>query len=133
MREFKTLLLDPLFDAKQCYIQYVYLPSLTKASNHLYSCMEHSVDLSAKTFVQAVSPSSARAIVKKMKKAIEVSNDGSGTLDLDELDAHLAGFDDNDDEENEGDHGEAEDVLEAEVDAADSIGKALLLVKQVDL
>ena len=70
------------------------------------------MDLSAKAFVQAVSPSSAHAI------------------DLDELDAHL-GFDDDDEEDNEGDDGEAKEVLEAEVDAADSIGKALLLVKKV--
>jgi hypothetical protein len=30
--------------------------------------MEHSVDLSAKTFVQAVSPSLAQKILKKIKK-----------------------------------------------------------------
>ena len=65
------------------------------------------------------------------------SNDGSGAFDLDDLDARLAGFDfddNNDDEdESEGDDGEEEEGLEAEVDAADSIGKALLLVKQVRL
>jgi hypothetical protein len=95
--------------------------------------MEHSVDLLAKTFVQAVSPSSARKILKKMKKALRVvSDNNSSTFDLDNLDVHLGGFnfDDNDDEENEDDDGD-EEALEAEVDAADSIGKALLLVKQV--
>ena len=100
--------------------------------------MEHSVDFSAKTFVQAVSPSSARAIFKKMTKALHiVSNDSSGMFDLDDLDACLAGFDfddnDGDEDKNEGDDGEEEEGLEAEVHAADSIGKALLLVKQVCL
>jgi len=96
--------------------------------------MEHSVDLTAKTFVQAVSPSSARKILKKMKKALEVtSNDDSGTFDLDDLDTCLAdfNFDDENDEEIEGDEGQEEETLEADVDAADSVGKALLLVKQV--
>jgi hypothetical protein len=102
--------------------------------------MEHSVDLSAKTFVQAVSPSSARTILKKMEIALQVaSNDSSGTFDLDDLEARLDGldFDDDDDgddegdddEKNEGDDGEEEGG--AEEDAGDSIGKALLLVKQV--
>ena len=46
------------------------------------------MDLSAKTFVQAVSPSSARAILKKMKKALKVANnDTSDIFDLNELDA----------------------------------------------
>jgi hypothetical protein len=139
LRQLKMLLLDPLFDAKQRYIRYVYINLLQpKPPLTIYSCMEHSVDLSAKTFVQAVSPSSARAIFKKMTKALHIaSNDGSGTFDLDDLDARLAGFDfdDNngDEDENEGDDGEEEEGLEAEVDAANSIGKALLLVKQVCL
>jgi hypothetical protein len=98
--------------------------------------MEHSVDLSAKAFVQAVSPSSAQTILKKVKKALQVaSNNGSSTFDLDELDTCLAGFNfnDKDDEENEGNDGEEDEALEAAVDAADSVGKALLLVKQVYL
>ena len=58
-------------------------------------------------------------------------------FDLDDLDACLAGFnfDDNngDEDENEGDDSEEEEGLEAEVDAADSIRKSFLLVKQVCL
>ena len=98
--------------------------------------MEHSVDLLAKTFVQAVSLSPARKILKKMKKALQVtSDDGSGTFDLDDLNTHLANFDFDDDtnEEIESDGGEEEGAQEEEVDAADSLGKALLLVKQVCL
>ena len=73
-----------------------------------------------------------------MKKALQVaSDDSSGTFDLDDLEARLDGFDFDDDknegEEKEGDDNEKEEALGAEVDAADSIGKALLLVKQVCL
>ena len=58
-----------------------------------------------------------------------------GTFDLDDLDKHLANFDfdDNNNEEIESDGREEEGALEEEVDAADSLGKALLPVKQVCL
>jgi hypothetical protein len=103
--------------------------------------MEHSVDLSAKTFVQTVSPSSGQAILKKMKKALRViTTDGSGSFDLDALDECLVDLD-LDDPTNEGaseqievdNSGEdsEEGALDAEAVAADSIGKALALVKQV--
>ena len=94
--------------------------------------MEHSVDLSAKTFVQAVSPASPQRILKKMKKLFkDASIDGSGAFDLDDLDARLANFDfeDNSDAGDVGEDSEDEDV-DAE-EAADAIGKALYLVKQV--
>jgi hypothetical protein len=96
--------------------------------------MEHSIDLAAKTFVQAVSPSSSPKILK-MKKALRVAgNDNAGTFQvgLDDLDARLADFDFGDSDEGDeetGDGGLGED--DDEVDAADSVGKALLLVKQV--
>jgi hypothetical protein len=101
--------------------------------------MEHSVDLSAKTFAQAVSPSSAQKIIKKVKQALRrETDDNSGTLDLDDLDARLVDISFDDDDDNidfearfEGDDGEEDEALEAEFDAADSVGKALLLVKQV--
>jgi hypothetical protein len=106
----------------------IYIGLFTEASSNLFCrCMEHSVNLSAKTFIQAISPSSSRKILK-MKKALQVAgNDDSGTFDLDDLDARLADFDFGD----EGDEETEEDGEEVEVDAANSIGKALLLVKQV--
>lgn len=79
--------------------------------------MEHSVDLSAKTFVQAVSPSSARKLLKKTKG--DVGDDNPSAHNLENFD-----FED-------GDDGEEDEGLEAELSAADSVGKALLLVKQV--
>ena len=91
--------------------------------------MEHSVDLSAKTFVQAISPLSGGKILKKIKKALEVEiNDDSGMFDIEELDMRLGSFDFDD---NDDDDGKEEELLGAEVAAADSVGKALLLVKQV--
>ena len=73
-----------------------------------------------------------------MMKALHIaSNNGSSMFDLDDLDAHLTGFnfDDNNsgEDENEGDDGEEEGGLEAKVDMADSIGKVLLLIQQVCL
>ena len=66
-----------------------------------------------------------------MKKALEVtSDDGSGTVDLDDLNVHLTNFDDKD---IESDGREEEGALEGKMDAVDSLGKALLLVKQVCL
>ena len=103
----------------------IYIGSFVEVpSNSCCRCMEHSVDLSAKTFVQAISPSSSPKILK-MKKALQVAGndsaaDDTGTFDLDDLDAHLA--DEGDEETGDG---------EDEVDTADSVGKALLLVKQV--
>jgi hypothetical protein len=95
--------------------------------------MEHSVDLSAKTFVQAIAPSSSRKILKKIKKALQVmGDDNSSTFDLDDIDAHLADFN-FDDDNNEEVGGEDDEEDEVEVDAADAVGKALLLVKQVCL
>jgi hypothetical protein len=94
--------------------------------------MEHSVDLSAKNFVQAVSPSSARKIIKKMKSALRaIDNDNSGSVDLDDIDTRLADFnlDNDNDDDLEGDDEDDDDL--AELQAADSVGKALLLVKQV--
>jgi hypothetical protein len=85
--------------------------------------MEHSIDLSAKHFVNAVAPSSTQKLLKKIKHAfegVELDND----LDLDALDARLAecNFEDVEEEEDEG-SGETFEM-------GDSIGKALALVKQ---
>ena len=81
------------------------------------------MDLSAKTFVQAVSPSSARAILKKMKALKVANNDTSNIFDLDELDTRLTTFDFNDEDKDSGENsGKDKETLEAEVDASNSIG-----------
>jgi hypothetical protein len=87
--------------------------------------MEHSIDLSAKHFVNAVAPSSTRKLLKKMKNAfdgVELDDD----LDLDALDARLAECDLDDVEDDEEASGESFDM-------GNSIGKALALVKQVSV
>jgi hypothetical protein len=96
--------------------------------------MEHSIDLSACHFVQEVSPSSTSKLLKKIKKAFE-NAEISDTDDLDVLDSHLAGFDfAADEEERDGDEGrDVPDADFSQFDVADSIGKALALVKQVRL
>jgi len=92
--------------------------------------MEHSIDLAACHFVQEVSPSLTSKLLKKIKKAFEGA-DIHDTVDLDELDSHLAGFDFAATEEEEGGDEEVPDADFSQFDIADSIGKALALVKQV--
>ena len=89
----------------------------------IYRCMEQSVDLSAKHFVNAVAPLSTLRLLKKIKTAfngVEFNND----LDLDALDARLAECDLEGIEDDKIQPGESFDM-------GDSIGKALSLVKQV--
>ena len=91
--------------------------------------MEHSIDLAACHFIQDVSPSSTQKIVKKLKHALkDVAIDDA--VDLNALDAHLTagGFDSYEGDEGEGD--EDEEVFN-NFEIADSVGKALALVKQV--
>jgi hypothetical protein len=93
--------------------------------------MEHSIDLCARHFVEEVSPSSTAKLLKKIKKVFGDA-DISDTVDLDALDAQLAGFDlAATDEEEGGVDEEAPDADFSEFDVADSVGKALALVKQV--
>ena len=86
--------------------------------------MEHSINLSAKHFVNAIAHSSTQKLLKKIKNVFdgaELADD----LDLDVLDAHLAECDlDDVEDEDEDESGELFDM-------GDSIGKALALVKQV--
>jgi hypothetical protein len=100
-------------------------------ANVTQRCMEHSIDLSARHFVEEVSPSSTAKLLKKIKKAFGDA-DISDTTDLDKLDAQLADFDFVTDEEERGDEEEA-GFSPSQFDVADSVGKALALVKQVSL
>jgi hypothetical protein len=96
--------------------------------------MEHSVDLAAHHFIQEVSPSTARKLITKVKAAFQDANPDSENPDLDDLNARLADFD-GEDLDNSADNG-CSDGSEANnygvvLDVADSVGKALALVKQV--
>ena len=96
--------------------------------------MEHSVDLSAYHFIQEVSPSTARKLITKIKVAFQDADLDSENPDLDDLNTCLADFD-GEDLDNSTDNGHS-DESEANnhgviLDIADSVGKALALVKQV--
>ncbi|KAF5380029.1 hypothetical protein D9615_006171 [Tricholomella constricta] len=98
-------------------------------------CMEHAVDLSARHFVATISPSVNGNQLKKIKKALQAVDIEDEDLDLDLLNEQLAGIDgaddgadDDDDIDNVSDEFEAADPL---LDFADSLGKALALVKQI--
>jgi hypothetical protein len=102
--------------------------------------LEHSIDLSACHFIKGVAPLSAQKIMKKIKRTFEEA-DMKDTADLDVLDTHLAAFDfdnDNDLDDLDSDQESSEkvdpslaDLASEEVDIADSVGKALALMKQV--
>ena len=88
-------------------------------------CMEHAVHLGAGHFIRVVSPTSMRALTKKIKKALR-----NAKLDDDDitLDADLGDDDDDDDDEDDDD-----DTASGPGDftVSDTIGKSLALVKQV--
>jgi len=93
--------------------------------------MEHTINLSACHFIQHVSPSSTSKLLKNIKKAFE-NADITDTVDLDALDSHLSGYEFGEDEPEEDelcDSNGADNF--SQFDVADSIGKALALVKQV--
>ena len=91
--------------------------------------MEHSIDLSACHFIQDVAPSSTSKLVKKVKEVLQDA-DIEDNIDLDALDSHFSnlGFGGDDTATDEVDEG----VFD-QFDIADSFGKALALVKQVQI
>ena len=86
-------------------------------------CMEHSLHIACKHFVETIAPASPAMIRKKIKAALQIAS-VNGELDLDELDNELATLD----LENSEDSGDNADV---EFSHGDALGKALALVKQV--
>ncbi|KAF5378616.1 hypothetical protein D9615_007187 [Tricholomella constricta] len=97
-------------------------------------CMEHAVDLSARHFVATISPSVNGNQLQKIKKALQAVDIEDKDLDLGFLNEQLAGIDgaddeadDDDDIDNVSNEFEAADPL---LDFANSLGKALALVKQ---
>jgi len=93
--------------------------------------MEHVVHLGAGHFIRVVSPTSARTLIKKFKKALR-----NGELDDDlALNADLGGNDDDNDDNgsDDGNNGNNDDAASeaAAFTVGDTIGKSLALVKQV--
>jgi hypothetical protein len=96
--------------------------------------MEHSVHLGAGHFVKTVSPTSAKALVTKMRrtlKHIKLDDD----VDLDRLNDDLQEWDTGKDEDEDGtanmntEGGEDDEIVD--YDVGDALGKALALVTQV--
>lgn len=94
----------------------------------LYSCMEHATHLAAKHFVEGVNPTSSGKLFEKIKMAIanattESAVDIDRLDDLDRLEKEMNGLElDGDGEEPDGD----------EYEVADTIGKLLALITQVN-
>jgi hypothetical protein len=98
------------------------------AGDAMTRCMEHTINLAACHFITAVSPTSTRKLLKKIKAAFKHAEMDGEDIDLDALDARLHGL------ENEGRDEPEEDGDEEsgqEFGVGDTIGKALALVTQV--
>lgn len=92
-------------------------------------CMEHSLHIACKHFVEAIAPASPKKIRKKVQVALQKASE-DGNLDLDKLDNALAMLDlENDGDPEDPDADDSED--EASLKPGDALGKALALVKQV--
>ena len=103
-------------------------PPQTMSRNYPYffgRCMEHSLHLGAGHFVRSIAPTTSSAVVKRAKRVFNNARARKGD-DLDRLDAELADIKDGDDTGRE-----APDDDEYEFAVADTVGKALALVKQV--
>jgi TATA-binding protein-associated factor Taf7 len=86
--------------------------------------MEHALHLAAKHFVEDVSPTSASALLKKVKGVMVNATGEDDEMDLDALNAELDSI--------EAEIGEDDDEADAEdYDVADTVGKALAPVTQV--
>jgi len=87
--------------------------------------MEHALHLAAKHFVEDVAPTSATALLKKVKAAMTNAVGEGNEIDLDALNSELHDIEVATGEE-DGEDGEPDDY-----DVADTIGKALALVTKV--
>lgn len=92
--------------------------------------MEHAIHLGAGHFIQVVSPTSARTVVKKIKKALRNAKLDDDSVDFDALEADLGSNDGDDDTDTDNDDDGAA-LEEADFTVGDTIGKSLALVRQV--
>lgn len=88
--------------------------------------MEHAVHLAASHFVSEVAPTSPSKLIKKVKQVLRDVNMDGEAPDLDALNAQLDAFE----IDGDADPDDSEDE-DTEADLSDSLGKALVLVKQV--
>jgi hypothetical protein len=95
-------------------------------------CMEHALHLGAGHFIQVVSPTSGRRLVKKIKKALRDAEVDDDNIDFDALGANLRCDDNDDDDDDDGDDDDDDSAASeaADFSVGDTIGKSLALVKQ---
>jgi hypothetical protein len=93
--------------------------------------MEHAIHVGAGHFIQVVSPTSARVLVMKIKKAFRDAQLDDDNIDFDALEADLGGDIDDNDNADANDNNEDADDEAADFTIGDTIGKSLALVKQV--
>src|SRR6266436_1960134 len=86
-------------------------------------CMEHAVHLGAGHFIKVVSPTSARALVKKIRKVFRNAQLDDDNIDFDALEADLGGDDDN--EQDEDDTNNANDEADDEAAADFTVGDTI--------
>jgi hypothetical protein len=92
-------------------------------------CMEHSLHIASKHFVEAVAPASLTSIHKKVKAAL-VKAHNNGKLNLDEFDEALSWINFGNQNDGDGDDDDNDDD-DSNFTPGDSLGKVLALVKQV--
>lgn len=93
-------------------------------------CMEHSLHLASKHFVEAVAPPSPTSVRKKVKAALLKAHN-NGKLNLDEFDKVLSTIDLGDQSDGDGESDGDDGGYDSNFTPGDSLGKALALVKQV--
>jgi hypothetical protein len=91
--------------------------------------MEHSINVGAGAVINDILPTSLRRLVKKFRHVVERANTVGQDVDFEELEADLAGWDD--DEVEDKDELDNNDNDEDALNVADVVGKALALLTQV--
>jgi hypothetical protein len=139
LREFakEISVTDEGWEAREHEILYVskfFFRLMFDGSSLFIRCMEHSLHLAAKHFVEVISPVSLASVRKKATAALNLAREG-GHLNMEELERALFVVDaaDNDDEDsNDYSTGDGLDVDDdPEFTPGDALGKALAFVKQV--
>ena len=138
LREFakEISITDDGWDAREHDILYVFFFFFFFGPDLMFlaylRCMEHSLHLAAKHFVEVISPVSLASIRKKATAALKLAREG-GHLNMEELDKALyavdAGDNNTEDGYSSGDGDGYDD--ETAFTPGDALGKALALVKQV--
>jgi hypothetical protein len=138
LREFakEITVTDDGWEAREHEILYVFIffRLMFAGSTVCIRCMEHSLHLAAKHFIEVISPVSLASVRKKAAAALNLAREG-GHLNMEELERALFIVDaaNNDDEDsNDYSTGDGLDMDDdPEFMPGDALGKALAFVKQV--